>query len=105
MQPGKLLNKHFVLLFQGQLVSQMGSSVYLIALIFWVKHATDSATLMGLLAMVSTIPGILRGKPNALVQPDNGYCSANSEKVELRLDCGFTIDGEMTSTVPAAVEA
>jgi len=61
MQPTKLLNKHFVLLFQGQLVSQIGSSVYLVALIFWVKHATDSATLIGLLAMVSTIPGILLG--------------------------------------------
>lgn len=61
MQPHKLLNKHFVLLFQGQLVSQIGSSVYLVALVFWVKHATDSATLIGLLAMVSTIPGILLG--------------------------------------------
>jgi diacylglycerol kinase (ATP) len=46
------------------------------------------------LQMRSTIPGILRGKPNHLVQPENGYCSANSDKVELRLDCGFTIDGE-----------
>jgi MFS family permease len=61
MQPAKLLNKHFVLLFQGQLVSQIGSSVYMIALVFWVKHATDSATLIGLLAMVATIPGILLG--------------------------------------------
>ena len=46
------------------------------------------------LKMRSTIPGILRGKPNDLVLPENGYCSANSEKVELRLDCGFTVDGE-----------
>jgi MFS family permease len=61
MQPSRLLNRHFVLLFQGQLVSQIGSSVYLVALVFWVKHATDSATLIGLLAMVATIPGILLG--------------------------------------------
>jgi len=61
MTPTKLLNKHFVLLFQGQLVSQIGSSVYLVALVFWVKHATDSATLIGLMAMVSTIPAIVLG--------------------------------------------
>jgi MFS family permease len=61
MQPAKLLNKNFVLLYQGQLVSQIGSSVYLIAIIFWIKHATGSATIVGLLAMVATIPGILLG--------------------------------------------
>jgi hypothetical protein len=39
--------------------------------------------------------GILRGKPGALVTPGNGYTSANAERVELRLDCGFTVDGEI----------
>jgi MFS family permease len=57
----RLLNKDFVLLFQGQLVSQIGSSIYMIALIFWVKHATESATLVGILSMTATIPGVLLG--------------------------------------------
>jgi MFS family permease len=61
MQPARLLNKNFALLYQGQLVSQIGTSVYLIAIIFWIKHATGSATVVGLLAMVATIPGIFLG--------------------------------------------
>jgi len=61
MMPARLLNKNFVLLFQGQLVSQIGSSIYMIALIFWLKHATESATLIGLLSMTATLPGVLLG--------------------------------------------
>lgn len=61
MAPEKLFNRHFFLLFQGQLVSQIGSSVYLVALVFWIKHATDSPTLVGLLAMAAMIPGVLLG--------------------------------------------
>jgi DHA3 family macrolide efflux protein-like MFS transporter len=57
----KLLNKNFVLLFQGQFVSQLGSYIYFVAIVFWIKHATDSATIVGLIAMVATIPGILLG--------------------------------------------
>jgi DHA3 family macrolide efflux protein-like MFS transporter len=61
MQPEKLLNKNFVLLFQGQFVSQLGSYVYFVAIVFWIKHATDSATIVGLIAMLATIPGVLLG--------------------------------------------
>jgi diacylglycerol kinase (ATP) len=53
--------------------------------------------------MRSTIPGILRGKPNDLVRPENGYCSTNADKVELRFDCGFTIDGELFEPIPDEV--
>jgi hypothetical protein len=41
--------------------------------------------------------GILRGSPRAVVTPENGYTSRNVEKAELRLDCGFTVDGEIFS--------
>ena len=61
MQTDKLFNKNFVLLFQGQFVSQLGSYVYFVAIVFWIKHATDSATIVGLIAMLATIPGILLG--------------------------------------------
>jgi hypothetical protein len=40
-------------------------------------------------------PGILRGRPGARVTAENGYTSANAGRVELRLDCGFTVDGEI----------
>ncbi len=39
-------------------------------------------------------PGILRGKPSAFVKSETGYTSRNVEEVELRLDAGFTVDGE-----------
>jgi hypothetical protein len=40
-------------------------------------------------------PGILRGRPRRHVTPENGYTSRNVECAELRLSCGFTIDGEI----------
>ena len=42
----------------------------------------------------SAVPGILRGKPKPFVTSKNGFTSSNSERAELRLDCGFTVDGE-----------
>ncbi len=38
--------------------------------------------------------GILRGKPRPFVRPDAGYTSRNVEVAELRIDAGFTVDGE-----------
>jgi diacylglycerol kinase (ATP) len=42
--------------------------------------------------------GILRGVPRPVVNEENGYTSRNTERVELRLGCGFTIDGELFET-------
>ncbi len=61
MVPQRLLNKNFILLFQGQMFSQIGSSVYGVGILFWIKQSTGSATLMGLLYMVGMIPGVLLG--------------------------------------------
>ena len=60
-KPTNLLNKNFVLLWQGQLVSLFGVQAYNIAMMFWIKHQTGSATLMGLVMMVSQIPGVVLG--------------------------------------------
>jgi len=60
-QPKKLLNKDFFLLWQGQFVSQIGSQVHGIAMMFWLKHATGSASLMGTLMMLSMLPGVILG--------------------------------------------
>ena len=39
--------------------------------------------------------GILRGRPGPFVTPEHGYTSRNADRVELRLHCGFTVDGEL----------
>lgn len=39
--------------------------------------------------------GILRGRPGPFVTPEHGYESANADRVQLRMGCGFTIDGEI----------
>jgi diacylglycerol kinase (ATP) len=39
--------------------------------------------------------GILRSKPSAFVTPENGYTSRNVANAELRIHCGFTVDGEV----------
>ena len=49
------------------------------------------------------VAGVARGKPRSWVTPEKGYVSANAERVELRLDCGFTIDGEIFEPIPDEV--
>ena len=61
MKPSKLFNRNFVLLFQGQLISNIGSASYGLALLFWLKQATGSATIMGLFAMCSMVPALVLG--------------------------------------------
>lgn len=48
-------------------------------------------------------PGILRGRPGRVVTPENGYHSANADRVELRLHCGYTVDGELFDPLPDEV--
>jgi len=55
------MNKDFVLLFQGQAISRLGLQAFSVAMLFWIKHATNSATIMGVLMMVSTLPAVLLG--------------------------------------------
>lgn len=59
--PEKLLNRDFLLLWQGQTVSAMGTSLFQIALLYWLMETTGSATVMGLVSMLSAIPGVLLG--------------------------------------------
>lgn len=58
-QTDKLFNRNFTLQWQGQTVSRLGSQIFMAGLLFWIKHATGSAALMGGLSMISSLPGVL----------------------------------------------
>jgi MFS family permease len=58
-QGGKLFNRNFLLLWQGQFVSQVGTQVAAVTLIFWLKDQTGLASLMGLSAMVFALTAAL----------------------------------------------
>jgi MFS transporter, DHA3 family, macrolide efflux protein len=59
--PRQLLNRNFLLLWQGQTISRVGDQLFEVALLFFVKHLTDSASLVGLMMMVSALPAVLLG--------------------------------------------
>jgi len=59
--PSKLYNKNFILLWQGQLVSQLGSQASAIALMLGLKHLTQSASLIGTMLMGIAISSIVIG--------------------------------------------
>ena len=46
------------------------------------------------------LPGILAGRPGTRVNEENGYLSRNADRVYLRMDCGFTVDGELVDPSP-----
>src|SRR6202035_3086107 len=59
--PGRLANRNFLLLWQGQAVSQLGNQAFAVAMAFWIVEKTGSASLMGFVLMSSNLPGVLLG--------------------------------------------
>jgi len=52
----RLLNRNFLLLWQGQAVSQLGNQAFSLAMAYWTLEATGSASLMGLLLATLNLP-------------------------------------------------
>jgi MFS family permease len=55
------MNRNFALLWQGQAVSQIGTQISTIAMLFWLKHATESPVLMGAMQMFAGLVSVLFG--------------------------------------------
>ncbi|NIP26297.1 MAG: MFS transporter, partial [Phycisphaerae bacterium] len=51
-----LKHREFALIWGGQTISRLGDSLYQIALAWWVLEKTGSATAMGTVLMLTTIP-------------------------------------------------
>jgi MFS family permease len=57
----RLFNRDFVLLWQGQAISQIGDQAFSLAMALWVAEKTGSASLMGLLLTVGSIGVVSMG--------------------------------------------
>src|SRR5260370_24436587 len=54
--PGRLFNRNFLLLWQGQAISQLGNQAFALAMAYWTLEATGSASLMGLMLATMNLP-------------------------------------------------
>jgi DHA3 family macrolide efflux protein-like MFS transporter len=61
VQAKKLWNFNFILLWQGQLVSELGNAVFTVALGFWVLEVTGSTAIMGIILALFTLPKVVFG--------------------------------------------
>jgi len=57
----KLFNKNFNILVTGQFVSALGSSIYSVVIILFLKEITGSGTVMGIVETVSLLPAVFLG--------------------------------------------
>lgn len=90
--------------YRGVLVSTV-SRQFLGLRPFWGSEPAPlkySALSYSLRHMMRAVPAVMRGKPNRYVRPEYGYTSHNAHEVELHLDCGFTLDGELFVPSPGA---
>jgi MFS transporter, DHA3 family, macrolide efflux protein len=60
-RPLRLWNRNFSLLWQGQVVSSIGKQAFAVSAMLWLKHLTDSGTLMGLVMTTALLPAVLLG--------------------------------------------
>ena len=101
--PTKLINRNFLLLWQGQAVSQLGNQAFALSMAFWALEATGSATLMGLLPACMMLP-------TALLAPIGGAVADRFPRLRILVACdcvagaalliqaGAMLSGRLTTT-------
>jgi MFS family permease len=57
----KLFNKNFNIIFTGQFISALGSSIYAVTIMLLLKKITGSGTIMGVVQMVAFLPAVFFG--------------------------------------------
>lgn len=55
------INKNFLALWFGKVISQLGDKFYAIALAWWVLQKTNSPGIMGFFLLISVLPGLIFG--------------------------------------------
>ena len=50
-----------------------------------------------------SLPAVLAGRASERLDESRGYLSRNADRVHLRMDCGFTVDGELVEPSPDRV--
>lgn len=78
--PARLWNRNFFLLWQGQAVSQLGNQAFSLSMMYWVMQKTGSASLVGLLLTLSTLPGVL-------LAPFGGTFADRNDRVRIIVVC------------------
>jgi DHA3 family macrolide efflux protein-like MFS transporter len=79
-RPGRLWNRDFFLLWQGQTISQFGNLAFSFAMMLWLKDVTGSASLMGFMMFASLLPGIVLG-------PFGGTFADRHSRIRIALVC------------------
>jgi DHA3 family macrolide efflux protein-like MFS transporter len=80
VRPDRLWNRGFFLLWQGQTISQFGNVAFSTAMMLWLKEATGSASLMGIMMLASLLPGVLFG-------PFGGTFADRHPRIRIALVC------------------
>jgi MFS transporter, DHA3 family, macrolide efflux protein len=86
--PTRLFNRNFVLLWQGQMVSQLGNQAFAIAMAYWTLEATGSASLMGLLLATINLPTFL-------LAPLGGAFADRYSRIRVLIICDLVAGGAM----------
>ncbi|MBD3225126.1 MAG: MFS transporter [Caldithrix sp.] len=58
-EPKKLFNKNYLLLWQGQFISRLGTQFFAFAMIVWITEVYDSPSLNSLFMMLGGIPAVI----------------------------------------------